>query len=458
MDLFEQSSRKATLKTEPLAERMRPKCLRDYIGQAHIAGDGTLIRNAIENDRIFSMVLWGPPGCGKTTLATIIARETQAHFIQLSAVLSGVKQIREVIDDAKNQLTIHRKRTILFVDEIHRFNKAQQDAFLPHVESGLITLIGATTENPSFRVIPALMSRCRIVTLNSLTEEEMVTILEMAIRDEERGLGKSGLSFSKDALFHIVALSDGDVRSALNGLDIIVFQVKTEGREAEDTTGEITLEEVENILQKKSLFYDKSGDEHFNLLSAFHKSLRGSDPDAALYWVCRMLESGEDPLVPIRRMIAFASEDVGVADPNALTVALNALEAFQFMGFPEGELAIAEAVVYLATAPKSNSVYRALKEVKGLIHETGSLPVPLHIRNAPTKLMKDLGYKSGYKYAHDYKEGYAPQSYLPEKIDGKYFYSPSIRGYEKLVKQRLDKWRELKRDHETSRVGTSQKE
>jgi len=444
LDLFDYASQKTAEASMPLAERMRPEALDGFIGQEHIVGKGMLIRNAIENDKVFSMILWGPPGCGKTTLARIIARETQSFFSQFSAVLSGVKDIRSVIEEAKNQLKFNKKRTVLFVDEIHRFNKAQQDAFLGHVESGLITLIGATTENPSFEVIPALISRCRVITLKQLSTEHIETIIRRALTDSEKGLGKTGIEMEENALNHLAKLSDGDVRTALNTLEIAVELFLSE-RKSDDKKTVMPLTFIENALQKKALLYDKSGEEHYNLISALHKSLRGSDPDAVLYWLARMLVAGEDPLYIARRMVRFASEDIGNADPMALQVALNAMEAFRFLGQPEGELALAQAAVYLATAPKSNSIYTAYGNVKDDIEKTGALPVPLHIRNAPTRLMKDLGYGKGYQYAHDYKDAFVPQGYLPDTIKDKIYYTPSERAYEKVIKERLDKWRALKK-------------
>jgi len=445
MDLFEYQSGKVSDESRPLAEKMRPRKLEEFVGQKHIVDRGTLIRNAIENDRIFSMIFWGPPGCGKTTLARIIAGETRSHFVQISAVLSGVKEIRSIIDGARDRQNLYRKKTILFVDEIHRFNKAQQDAFLQHVENGLITLIGATTENPSFEVIPALMSRCRVITLTPLLPDDMAFIIQRALKDKERGLGRYGFSIEQDALTHLVELSDGDVRAALNGLEIAVSIILS-GQDAVDKAknGRITLRVLETALQKKALLYDKGGEEHYNIISAFHKSLRGSDPDAAVYWMGRMLSGGEDPLYVARRMVRFASEDIGNADPYALRVALSGMEAFRFLGFPEGELALAQAAVYLASAPKSNSIYTAHEQVKEDIKKKGPLPVPLHIRNAPTKLMKSLEYGRGYKYAHDYKDAYVPQKYLPDGLKNRVYYHPSERGYEKTIKQRLDRWRTLK--------------
>lgn len=429
---------------QPLAERMRPQRLADLVGQEAVTGTDSLIRHAIDNDRLFSMILWGPPGCGKTTLARIVARETQAHFIHFSAVLAGVKQIREVIDEAKKQRRFQRKRTLLFVDEIHRFNKAQQDAFLHHVESGLITLIGATTENPSFEVISALLSRCRVITLNLLDENAVGRVLDRAVEDARSGLGELNVRLADDARQHLIQIASGDARSALNSLELAATLTLSESPPKAGTRRPITLDHVERALQKKALLYDKGGDEHFNLISAFHKSLRGSDPDAALYWLARMLEAGEDALYVARRMVRFASEDVGNADPFALRLALGAMESFRFMGHPEGDLALAQAAVYLATAPKSNSVYHAWKTVKQAVREKGALPVPLHIRNAPTGLMKDLGYGKGYRYAHDFKDGYAVQNYLPDAISDDLYYFPTDRGYEKMIAGRLKQWRALK--------------
>ncbi len=446
MNLFEYQAKEAMAASRPLADRMRPKRLDDVVGQSHVLGQGSLIQNAVSEDRIFSMILWGPPGCGKTTIARIIARETRSFFVQFSAVLSGVKEIRSVIGQAKNQLQVNRKKTVLFIDEIHRFNKAQQDAFLHHVESGLITLIGATTENPSFEVIPALMSRCRVITLNQLSEEDIVSLLNRAISDKENGLGRFNLRLENEAVSLLAQLADGDARYALNALEIAA-SIAIPANRINDPGNpfEITLKDIENALQKKALVYDKSGEEHYNLISAFHKSLRGSDPDAALYWLQRMLSAGEDQLYILRRMVRFASEDIGNADPNALPLTISAMEAFRFLGHPEGELAIAQAAVYLATAPKSNSIYASSNAVKEAVGKTGTLPTPLHIRNAPTNLMKKLGYGKGYRYAHDFQDAYIPQDYLPEKLRGKIFYTPSNRGYEKIIKQRLDRWRNLKK-------------
>ncbi|MCU0584783.1 MAG: replication-associated recombination protein A [Desulfobacterales bacterium] len=445
MDLFEHHALKEAEADRPLAERMRPRRLAEVIGQGHLLGEGGLIRHAVQTDRVFSMILWGPPGCGKTTLARIIAGETRAHFAHFSAVLSGVKEIRAVIEEARSQRTLHRRRTVLFVDEIHRFNKAQQDAFLHHVESGLITLIGATTENPSFEVIAPLLSRCRVVTLERLSEAETAAIIAAALADEERGLGRSRLALEEEALAFLVRVADGDARAALNALEVAASLVPSAAPGDEAGARSIGLALLQQALQKKALVYDKAGEEHYNLISALHKSLRGSDPDAALYWLARMLASGEDPFYIARRMVRFASEDVGNADPQALGVAMNAMEAFRFLGHPEGELALAQAAVYLATAPKSNRIYTAYGEVRAAVAASGSLPVPLHIRNAPTALMQELGYGRGYRYAHDYPEAVVPRDCLPEALTGRVFYQPTDRGYEKLVKQRLERWRELRR-------------
>ncbi|MBW2469302.1 MAG: replication-associated recombination protein A [Deltaproteobacteria bacterium] len=444
MDIFDYHAQKAAAATMPLAERMRPRKIDEFVGQQQAVGEGSLIRHAIETDRVFSMILWGPPGCGKTTLARIIAGETRSHFVHFSAVLSGVKEIRAVIEEARNQQKMYRKRTILFVDEIHRFNKAQQDAFLHHVESGLITLIGATTENPSFEVIAPLLSRCRVITLDQLAEEDINAIIEQALHDAQRGLGEFQLELAAEAREHIIRIADGDGRVALNSLEVaaslVMSKKKSKGAE---TVERITLEDIEAAIQQKALVYDKAGEEHYNIISALHKSLRGSDPDAALYWLARMLAAGEDPFYIARRMVRFASEDIGNADPQALGIAMNAMEAFKFLGHPEGELALAQAAVYLATAPKSNSIYAAFGIVSDVVKKTGSLPVPLHIRNAPTRLMKDLGYAQGYKYAHNYKEAVVAQAYLPDKLKGQRFYFPTDRGFEKTIKDRLDRWRRL---------------
>jgi len=436
-DLFAHQSQKTANASRPLADRMRPKTLDEVIGQQHAVGEGTLIRNALAGERLFSMILWGPPGSGKTTIARIIAQKSRCYFAHFSAVLSGVRDIRNVIDTAKEQQKLYQKRTILFVDEIHRFNKSQQDAFLHHVESGLITLIGATTENPSFEVIGALLSRCQVISLYPLSDKDMEQLLCRALTDSANGLGETGLALSHSALAHIVSISDGDGRATLNALEIAAFTTKSAGRK------EISREDVENALQRKALAHDKAGEAHYNLISAFHKSLRGSDPDAALYWLARMMAAGEDPFYIARRMVRFASEDVGNADPRALSLAMDAMEAYRFLGSPEGDLSLAQAAAYLACAPKSNRIYTAYGRILETIKKTGALPVPYAIRNAPTRLMKEEGYSGGYKYPHDYSEAVVEQAYLPEKLKGSSFYQPTDRGYEKTIGQRLAYWRQI---------------
>jgi len=440
LDLFSQGNVGDAKDSAPLAERMRPQNISEYIGQRHLLAEGCLLRRAIEEDKLFSMIFWGPPGSGKTTLARILANETKSKFVSFSAVLSGVKEIRAVIDEAKELLERKKTKMILFVDEIHRFNKAQQDAFLPHVESGLITLIGATTENPSFEVIAPLLSRTRVLILKPFSEEDLLTIVEGALKDNEKGFGQISIEIDHDVLRYIVSLADGDARSALNNLEAIVSMVQNLPADKRVITPKFAQE----ALLKKALLYDKDGEEHYNLISALHKSLRGSDPDAALYWLGRMIAAGEDPLYIARRMVRFASEDVGNADPQALIIAVAAQQAFHFIGLPEGELALAQAAVYLATAPKSNSLYVGYGKVKEIINTKGYLPVPLHIRNAPTKLMKELDYGKDYKYAHDYSDAYVPQEYLPEEIRGQIFYQPKETGFEKTIKERINYWRKKK--------------
>jgi len=416
---------------------MRPKKLEDMVGQDHLLGPKSVLRRALNSGHIFSVIFWGPPGSGKTTLAKLIADYSQNPFHSFSAVTSGVKELRRVIDGAQKTYRLYGKPNILFVDEIHRFNKAQQDAFLPHVESGLIILVGATTQNPSFEIIPPLLSRARVMILHPLEREDLKVILDRAIEDEEQGLGRLEIEILPEALEHIVALSSGDARVALNNLEMIVNHVMADKKKGRV----LDLPSVEEALTRKALPYDKDGEEHYNLISAFHKSLRGGDTQASVYWLYRMLLAGEDPLFIGRRMIRFASEDVGLADPNALQVALAAFEAWQKVGPPEAEIALAEAAVYLASAPKSNALYLAEKAVKTEIEHSGPQPVPLHIRNAPTRLMKNLGYAKGYLYPHDYAGGWIEQQYLPEKIRGRIFYRPTERGFEKEIRKRTSERR-----------------
>ena len=425
-------------KNIPLAERMRPKQVADFVGQDQLLGEDKLLWRLIRQNHMPSLLLWGPPGVGKTTLAHILAHNTGANFVFFSAVLAGIKEVRAIVARAEKLLAEKQQNTILFVDEIHRFNKSQQDGFLPHVESGLLTLIGATTENPSFQIIAPLLSRCRVLVLNPLTNEDLTEIINRAIKDPENGLGKHQITIEPEALEHLVRAADGDARRALNNLDV-AFSI-TEPVNEHYT---INLATVEEAIQHRTLRYDADGEEHYNLISALHKSMRDSDPDGALYWLGRMMTAGEDPLYIARRLIRFASEDVGNADPQALTLTLSARDSYRTLGSPEGELAIAQAVIYLATAPKSNATYSALNEVYREIRGSGSLPVPKHIRNAPTSLMKELGYGKGYKYAHDQPEGVVMQDHLPEELKGRKFYHPTNRGHEAVIADRLTKWHKI---------------
>jgi len=436
MPLFNLPEEKELPHSMPLAARMRPRTFAEFIGQEHLVAEGRVFRKCIESDQLPSMILWGPPGSGKTTLAHIIASITKSHFSPLSAVSSGVADLRRIIDEAKERLKLSGQRTVLLIDEIHRFNKAQQDAVLPFVENGTVTLIGATTENPSFEVISALLSRCRVFRLNLLGDEEIKLIVERAIEDEERGLGKFKITLSEETLHHLVTMSNGDARVALSALEMAAFATLA------DSEGQrlIDLPAVEEALQHRALLYDKSGDQHYDLISALHKSLRGSDPDAALYWLGRMLEAGEDPLYIVRRLVRFASEDVGMADPQALMLAVAAQQAVHFVGLPEGNLALSEAVVYLATAPKSNSLYQAYSRVQEDIQHSRSEPVPLHLRNPVTDLMRQTGYGSGYKYAHDYPDHFVKQQNLPPSLQGKRYYIPGDQGYEKEIAAKLKEW------------------
>ena len=430
------------LKDMPLAARMRPRSFAEFVGQEHLVGEGRVLRKCFDSDQLPSMLFWGPPGSGKTTLAYVVASVTKSYFSPLSAVSAGVADLRRIVGEAKHRRKLSGQRTILFIDEIHRFNKTQQDAILPYVENGVVILIGATTENPSFEVISALLSRCRVFTLNSLTDKEIRFIVERALSDEERGLGKLKVELPEDALSHLVVMSNGDARVALNALEMAAQATAPDA----DGYRRLSLKTIEEALQRRALLYDKSGDQHYDLISALHKSLRGSDPDASLYWLGRMLEAGEDPLYIARRLVRFASEDVGMADPRALMVAVAAQQAAHFIGMPEGNLALAEAVTYLATAPKSNSLYEAYSKVQQDVERSRNEPVPLHLRNPVTKLMRQLGHGRGYKYAHDYPEHFVEQQNLPDMLKGKRYYSPSDQGYEKDVRSRLKTWWESKRE------------
>ncbi len=427
----------------PLAERMRPTRLAEFVGQEHLMAEGKLLRQLIDSGRIPSLVLWGPPGSGKTTLATILAHATQAQFVFFSAVLSGVKEIRQIVEQARAHQAASGGQTILFVDEIHRFNKAQQDAFLPHVESGLLTLIGATTENPSFQITAPLLSRCQVLLLSPLSREAIWQVMARALADPKTGLGGKGLTIDDAAMALLAEAADGDCRRALNLLETAAALTLDQQPRDADAPARITAEFVRETLQQRTLRYDAAGEEHYNLISALHKSLRDSDPDGAVYWLARMLAAGEDPLYVARRMIRFASEDIGIADPQALRMALDGREAYHMLGTPEGELALAEVAVYLATAPKSNAVYVAWGKARADIERTGSLPAPLHLRNAPTRLMREIGYGKGYQYAHDDRDGLVLQEHLPPELAGATYYEPTNRGYESIVRDRLNKWKEI---------------
>lgn len=425
---------------QPLAARMRPRTLDEYVGQAHLLGPGKTLRDAIERGTVTSMIFWGPPGTGKTTLGLLIARYTDREFVPFSAVTEGVPRVREIIAEAEERLAMGRG-TVLFVDEIHRFNRAQQDAFLPAVERGVVTLIGATTENPSFELNGALLSRARVIVLEPLGIEALEALLQRALGDAERGLGATGLRAADGALAWLAREADGDARRALNVLEAAATHA--------GQGGVLTIDGLREAMQLRTARYDKSGEEHYNLISAYHKALRGSDPQGALYWLARMISGGEDPMYIARRTIRFAAEDVGLADPQALTVALAARDMYHLLGSPEGELALAEAAVYLATAPKSNRVYEAWKAALDLAREHPAETVPLHIRNAPTRLMKELGYGKGYQYAHAVPEGYAPQEYLPDVLRDAVLYEPGPFGFEKDIAKRMQWWAELK-----TRMGT----
>ena len=446
MDMFKHKFEEQKGKEAPLAARMRPRTFHEFVGQEHLIGKEHVLRKAIDSGQLPSIILWGPPGSGKTTLAYIIANTTDSHFSPVSAATAGVTDLRRIIEEAKERRGLYQQRTILFIDEIHRFNKAQQDTVLPFVEDGTITLIGATTENPSFEVISPLLSRCQVFTLNPLTENEIRVIIIRALRDILKGLGALNVELAPDALSHLITMSNNDARVALNALEMAALTT------APNVGGKrrISLPTIEDAIQHRALRYDKGGEQHYDLISALHKSMRGSDPDASLYWLARMLEAGEDPLYIARRLVRFASEDIGMADPQALVLAMAAQQAVHFIGMPEGNLALAEVVVYLATAPKSNSLYQAYSRVQEEIKHGSGESVPLHLRNPVTPLMKDMGYGKGYKYAHDYPGHFVQQQNLPDSLQGKRYYTPSDQGYEKQVIARLKAWwREKEKPSET---------
>jgi putative ATPase len=438
MDLFELNSSTQASPVQPLAERMRPKTLDEFVGQEHLLGAGKLLRELTEAGELRSLILWGPPGSGKTTLAQILARSAGAICVHFSAVTSGVKDLKKIIQEAEEFQRLG-KRTVLFVDEIHHFNKSQQDNFLPHVERGTLILIGATTENPSFEVISPLLSRCKVLVLNPLTADDIGKIVDRALLDKQRGLGTWQLEITAEAREFVIQHSQGDCRVALNALENAATLAR-KGRK-----NKLEVSHLQEALQRKPLQYDKAGDEHYNVISAFIKSLRGSDPDAALYWMMRMIEAGEDPLFIARRMIIFAAEDIGNADPQALQVAVAAKDAFHFVGLPEGKIPLAQAVTYLATAPKSNASYKAMQAAAEDVHEHGALPVPLHLRNAPTPLMEKLGYGKDYRYPHNFPDHVVAQEHLPAELKERKYYSPSESGHEKQIKERLKNWVEFKK-------------
>ena len=435
MTLFEHSADSQMRREAPLAARMRPRNFDEYAGQEHLVGPGRALRKSIEADQIPSMVLWGPPGSGKTTLANLIATMTRSYFSPVSAVASGVADLRRIVKEARDRLGMQRQRTILFIDELHRFNKAQQDVILPHVESGTVILIGATTENPSFEVNSPLLSRSRVFTLQPLSNEQITDIVRTALQDNERGLGRLSPQMDDETMGGLVEISNGDARTVLNALEMAVLATDPD----EDGTRDITAQTIEDATQRFHL-YDKAGDQHYDTISAFIKSMRGSDPDAAIYYLARMIEAGEDPLFITRRLVILAAEDVGMADPRALTMAVAAQQAVHLIGMPEGRILLAEATVYLATAPKSNASYMAINKAIEDVQRSPNDPVPKHLRNAVTNLMKDEGYGEGYKYAHDHEGSFTPMQNLPESLKGRRYYDPTDHGYEAQIAERLKRW------------------
>jgi putative ATPase len=449
VDLFDHQAQEIIQKEAPLAARMRPRNLAEFTGQEHIIGPGKVLRRAIESNQLPSIIFWGPPGSGKTTLANIIANHTKAHFSAVSAVSAGVADLRKIIEEARERRKLYQQKTILFIDEIHRFNKGQQDAILPCVEDGTVTLIGATTENPSFEVNTPLLSRSRVFVLNPLSDKEIGIIIRNALQNNERGLGGINVVLSEEALEHLTVMAGHDARTALNALEMaaLVTAPDTEGRR------NINLETVEDAFQHRALQYDRAGEQHYDLISALHKCMRDSDPDATLYWLGRMIEAGEDPLYIARRIIRFATEDVGLADPQAILIAMAAQQAVHFLGLPEGNLALAEAAVYMATAPKSNSLYSGYSSVQWEIRHGSNDPVPLHLRNAVTGLMKDIGYGKGYKYAHQFEGHVVDQQHLPDSLKGKRFYNPGQLGYERQITARLEEFQRLKQQQQDKKPG-----